>query len=844
MESFWQDMRFGARMLAKNPGFTAIAIVVLGLGIGANAAIFSLVNAFLLRPMAVENPDELVSCYNKNTKTRQYRAFSYPEYCDLRDRTDIFSNLMAHDLTMIGISEGDTTRRTFADIVSSNYFATYGARMYRGREFLPAEERPGSAIPVVIVSYNYWSKGGQDPDLLGKTLRINSRPFTIVGIAPEGFTGVFAVLSTEVWLPLGASELVRNEFFTDGKERSLQRRDNFTLFLIGRLKTGMTPPKAGSALEVLAAQLAQAYPKENGDQTFVVQRPSRMSVSTEPQNKGELSGIAVLLGCVAGVVLLIACLNIANMLLVRGAARRKEFAVRLALGGSRVRILRQLLTEALLLSLLGGVLGLCLAYWGNSLLTASMRSLIPFELVYRSAPDLRVLAGMLAFCTLSTLISGLGPAWRLSRPEMVTDLKEHAGEDAAVARHWLFSRRDLLVIAQLSLALALLVAAGLFVRGALKAANVDPGFSMDNGVIVELDPSLAGYNEARGREIYRMVLERLGALPGVEAVSVAATVPFGMVSLGREVRMAGDNADKADPGAAGKRVGARLNSVGADYFKALGLRLLRGRPFNFSEAERVSAQKVAIIDDRLAKRLWPNEDAMGKRIQFGGNRPGEKPKEIEIVGVAPDIREGLFGNDVQPHVFVPFGQEYQANMNVHLKIAPRGKEFERALLQAVRREIRAVDERLPVVALKTFRQHLESSLDLWIVRTGARLFSIFGMVALFLAIVGIYGVRSYTVARRTREIGIRMALGASSGDTLFLVLREGLLVTLTGVALGTLLALVGGRLLGSLLYEVSGTDPLVLLGAPVLLSAVSLAACYIPARRAARVDPIVALRHE
>ena len=748
-------------------------------------------------------------------------------------------------MVFVGLTEGDSTRRTFADIVSSNYFATLGVRMSRGREFLPAEERPGSAIAVAVVSHRYWKKTGQDPDLLGKTLRINSRPYTIVGIAPEDFTGPMAILSPEVWLPLGVHDLVVNDFMTEGKARRLDQRDNYCMYLIGRLEPGMTAAKAGPELEVLAARLAQNYPKENKDHALIVQRPSRLSVSTSPSGKkDDLRTVSILLSLMAGVVLLIACLNLANMLLARGTARRREFAIRLALGGGRLCVLRQLLTEGLMLSLLGGAVGLCLAYWGSSLLVGTMRSLIPMDLVFRSGPDLRVLGAMLGFCVVSTLISGLGPAFSLSRPDVVADLKEQEGEHAGAGLRRLLSRRNLLVIAQLALSLVLLVAAGLFVRGALKAADVDPGFSMDNGIVGELDPSLAGYNEARGREIFRLILERLNALPGIEAASFAATVPFGMVSLGREVRLPGDNAGQPDPSAAGRRIGARFNSVGADYFKALGLRLLRGRTFSAAEAEMGSGQHVAIVDDTLAGKLFPNEDALGRQIQFGGGKPGEPPKIIEIVGIAPNIREDLIGPDLRPHVFVPFGQHYQSSMSIHLKIAGRGREAENAVLQAVRREIRAVDEKLPVLALRTLRGHLDASIEMWIVRTGAWLFTILGGAALFLAVVGVYGVRSYTVARRTREIGIRMALGSTTADALLLVLREGIALTLAGVGMGLLLAVAAGKLLGSMLYEVSGTDPVILTAAPLLLSAISLAACYLPARRAARISPTAALRYE
>jgi predicted permease len=843
IEDLWQDVRFGVRMLAKNPAFTAIAVLVLGLGIGANAAIFCLVNAFLLRPPAVDKPEDLVSCYSRDTKNGGYRAFSYPEYRDIRDRNTVFTSMLAHDMAMVGVTEGDATRRSFADIVSSNYFSTFGVRMFRGREFLAAEEEPGSAIPVVIVSYRYWERTGRDPNLVGKAVRINSRPFTVVGIAPQGFAGVFAMLSPEIWLPLGVDELVRNDFFTDGSSRRLASRDNTCLFLIGRLRPGINAVSADSELAVLAARLGQAYPGEEKDRTFFVRPPARFSVSTNPSDDSEIRTVSILITSVAAVVLLIACLNLANMLLARGTARRKEFAVRLALGGGRGRILQQLLTEGLLLSLMGGVAGLCLAFWGSSLLIASMRTLLPLDLVYHSGPDVRVFAAMLGFCIFSTLVSGLGPAWKLSRPDLVCDLKEQAGEDAGTGRR-LFSRRNYLVIAQLALSLILLSAAGFFVRGALKAADVDPGFSMDHGIVVELDPSLAGLNETRGRELYRLLLERLGSIPGVDTASLAATVPFGMVSLGRSVQKAGENTDPADPDEAGKSVSARFNSVGADYFKALGLRLLRGRAFTAGEAGPGSGPRVAVIDERMAKKLWPGEDPLGKRIQFKGGKPGEHPEAIEVVGVAPGIRESLIGSELSPHVFVPFGQGYQSNMNIHLRISARGKEAENALLHTVRREIRNVDERLPVLALKTLRGHLEGSIEMWIVRTGAWLFAILGSVALLLAIVGVYGVRSYTVARRTREIGIMMALGATARDVLRLILREGLALTLTGILLGLPLALVAGRFLGSMLYEVSGSDPLVLSAASVLLASISLAACYLPARRAALVSPTKALRYE
>lgn len=594
MDALWQDFRYGVRMLLKKPGFTVVAVTVLALGIGANTAIFSLVNAFLLKPLAFEKPEQLVGCYSRSTKQPDsYRAFSYPNYYDLREKNAVFTSLMAHNPVMVGLSEGDMTRRVFADVVSSNYFDTFGVRLIRGRTFLPAEEKPGSNIPVVILSYQYWQKKGADPDIVGKTIRINGRQFTVIGIAPEGFTGTMALISMELYLPLGLHENVVNDF--DNLPVPLGNRDNHCLFLAGRLRPGLTAEGAEPELKVVAAQLEKAYPAENKDQTFMAHPLARFSISTSPSHDKGLYAAAVLLIGMAAVVLLIACLNLANMLMARGTARRKEIAIRLALGGARRQIVHQLITEGLILSFLGGAAGILVSYWSTKLLVSSMSSMLPLTLVYRAGPDLRVLGATFGFCLLSTLIFGLGPAWKLSKPDVVSDLKENAGEDITGRRRFaFFSRRNLLVMGQISLSLALLATAGLFIRSALRAAQVDPGFKLQNGILVEVDPSLAGYKEARGREVYRALLERLSSIPGVETVSMGATVPFGMISLGRSVQRAGETPVSPDAARGAKSVGARYNSIGKDYFRTLGIRMLRGRDFNAGEAETGSAPPAAI----------------------------------------------------------------------------------------------------------------------------------------------------------------------------------------------------------------------------------------------------------
>jgi putative ABC transport system permease protein len=840
MDYLWQDLRYGVRTMLSKPGFTAVAVVVLSLGIGANTAIFSLVNAFLLKPLYIKNPSELTGCYSRDTKKPDnYRAFSYPNYADLREKNYVFSSLMAHNMAMVGVSEGDVTRRVFADVVSSNYFATFGVPLFEGRAFTDAEERPGSNSTAAIVSYSYWRKRG-DPNLLGKSIRINGRIFTIVGIAPEGFSGTTALISSELYLPLGAYQLVMNDF--DGHGKPLEARDHHNLILVGRLRPGMTGQQANAQLAVVASQLEKAYPAENRNQTFMTSPLSRLSITTNPTNDGELRMPAILLLSMAGVVLLIASLNVANMMLARGTARRKEIAIRLAVGCGRSRIVRQLFTEGLILSALGGTGGLVIAAWSTSLLIASIGRLAPLEIVYAAGPDLRVLGATMGFCVFSTVLFSLGPAWKLSRPDVVSDLKKASGDEGAGGFRGLFSRRNLLVMGQLSLSLMMLAASGLFVRSAIQAAKVAPGFVLDNGLIAELDPSLAGYDETAGRRIYSTLLSRMRDIPGVESAAIAATVPFGMTSFGKDLRPADDAAGKGDDKS--RHAGASYNIVSEGYFKTLGIPLLRGRTFIRTEATSAPHVHAAVIDKLAAERLWPGTEAIGKHLRVDADDPGKPAGDLEVVGIVGNVQDHIIGGALQPHLYVPFGQQYQANMQLHLKITPTGRTGQIRLLDTVRREMRAVDTRLPVLSLRTMRDHLDASFDLWIVRTGARMLTIFGIVALVLAVIGLYGVKAYTVAQRTRELGIRMALGADSADTLKLILREGLSVSLVGITAGMVLALALGRVLAGILYEVNGFDPVVCTAAPVILATVSLAACYLPARRAARVDPMVALRYE
>jgi putative ABC transport system permease protein len=844
MGTFRGHVRQAVRVMLNEPGFSALAVLVLALGIGANSAMFGLVNTFLFKPLLIERPEELVGCYSRSlARPDDYRPFSYVEYAQIRQHNGVFRDLAAHNLSMVGVLEGDTTRRVFADSVSSNYFATFGVALSRGRPFLVEEERPGSAIPVAIVSYPFWKRGGSDPALVGGRLTVNGRSFTIVGVAPQGFTGSSALMSPELYLPLGMYETAMNDF--EGAGRSLADPQNRSLMLVGRLRAGTTLPMADARLAATAAGVEDL--STGDDRHTLVARPlSRMSISTSPHSDAEMRVPSLLLIFLSGIVLLIASLNVANMMLARGAARRREFAIRLALGAGRRALLAQLFAEGLLLAIVGGLAGLVVAYWATGLLVRSFARLAPLDLAVSLAPDMRVLAVTLGFCLASALLFGLAPAWNLSRPQLVRDLKPGEIEAASAGkRRRLLARRNVLVVGQLALSLMLLSVAGLFIRSSLRAAAITPGFRMDDQLLVEVDPSLAGYDPTRGEAVIRAALDRLRALPGVESASVAATVPFGMISLGRSIQRASDPpSDARDPARAAKVVPLRYNLVERDYFRAMGIPVAQGRSFSEGERGGGSAPPVAILDRMAAERLWPHGDAVGHSIRLLGNDAGRPAVVAEVVGIVGNVQERLIGPRLEPHVYLPFGQEYQADMTFHVKVSPRGNAAMAELVSQARGQLRAVDERLPILGVRTLREHLDASIDVWLVRAASRMFSIFGLVALALAAIGLYGVLAFTVARRTHEIGIRMAIGSTARDTVLLVLREGMAITAIGAAIGLALSLAVGRVLSGMLYRVSGADPAVLVACPLVLGAVSLLACYVPARRAARVEPMVALRAE
>jgi len=840
MLTLWQDVRFSLRVLARHRGFTFTSIAVLALGIGVNAGIFGLINSLLLRPrVGVQSAGQIVGVYSTEREGNS-RAFSYPNYADLREAAGSFSQLAAHSLALAGLSEGETTRRTMVDIVSANYFETLGVAPIVGRTFTKDEERPGPPAFVAMASYSAWVRDGSRADVLGRTVVLNGHPFTLVGVAPRGFGGTTVIMEPDYYVPLSAHDLIEWELVA-GRRKTLDRRDYHRLFVFGRLRPGTSLEAADRELAPIASRMEQAFPAENARQQLLARPLSRLNISTSPSDDHQLYAPVTLLQGLAGIVLLISCLNLANMMLAHGVSRSREIAIRQAIGGGRGHIVRQLLTEGFILSIAGGAAGLGAAYLGSTLLLRSMVRIMPVSIALEPAPDARVIAATVVFAALATVTFGLWPALRLSRGDTVRALNDQAG-DLGGGRRW-FSTGNLLVTAQITLSLALLIVSALFVRGAALGSRTDPGFPLDRTVHAEVDPSLAGMDETRGREVIRQLLERLRSLPGVEAAATSSLIPFGEVSIDRRVQTDGPRLRGNEPGAKEKLVAAQYYVIGADYFRTLGIPVVAGREFAGDEEQRSTGVVAAIIDEPLARRLFGEESPVGRRLQFSaGDEDVGSDRAVEIVGLVKGTRHDLTSREPEPHIYLPSGQAYVAWTHLHVRTEAGNSPAN--LVDTVRREIRSVAPGLPLFTVGTLETHRERSVALWFLRTAARVFLVLGGAAAFLAIVGLYGVKSYIVSRRTREFGIRQALGATPALIVRQVFREGFALTLAGLGLGLGLGALLGRVLAVVLYQVSPFDPISLAAASALLLGAAMIAAWVPARRAGRIEPMVAMRME
>jgi predicted permease len=844
METWLGDIKVSLRQLGKSPGFTLAAIVVLSLGIGLNAAMFSLVYAIGFMGRPYHEPDRLFQLYSSQTKEPDsYRAFSYPAYRELAELGDVFEGVLAHNPTIVGVGEGSDARRALGVVVSRNYFDVLGVPVIEGRGFTDEEGRPGADIPVVVATYGYWQRTGLSPDLVGSTLRINERPYTIVGITPRGFTGTMMVFGPELFFPLGVFHTIANEFQGEAEGRTLDRADGYNLFAVARLRAGVTVSAAAARLLAAGEGLTRAFPAEYPDSRLTLGALPRIGSSTSPQDEGGIAVFgAVMLG-LTGAVLLTVCLNLAAMLLARGRARRKEFAIRLALGGGRLRIIRQLLTEGLLLSLAGGALGVALGLGAIDALIRGVTGLLPVTIVLEGTLSPALASATALFCMLATAWFALGPALRHSRADVVADLKPHAGDDVTRRRRR-FVPRHPLVVAQVALSIALLVAAGLFVRMAQTALSMDFGFKADQTVMAEVDSALGGYSTAQMRDLYASLERRLAALPGAESASVGTLVPLGMINISVGVRRAGP---PPPPGASpqtpeeGRAFTTPWNAVSGAYFAAMGVPLLQGRTFTDVESFGGDARRLAILDDTLARKLWPEGQILGQRVQFERGDAGSGPPPVyEVVGVVGSVRRELFDKELPGAVYVPFATGGMGNAYFHVRPASSSVD----LVEAVRREIREAAPGLPLFSSRTFESHVETSIEYWALRLSAALFGVFGALAMLVALVGIYGVMSYAVERRTREIGIRIAVGAMPQTVRGMILGESLSMTLLGVALGWLLGLGVGRLLASVFVDLAAFDLAIFSAVPVAFVTAAVLAAWLPARRATAVNPVAALRAE
>jgi len=834
-----RDIRYGCRSLARTPAFTAVAVIVLALGIGTNSAAFSLINALVLRPALMEDPEEIVGIYARTIEPpMSWHLFSYPEYREIDELNRTFSEVAAYDLAEVGLLEDGVTRRTGAIFASANYFRTFGVPVAYGREFTVDEERSGNNAAVAVVSHDYWVRNDRDPELLGSVLRINGEPVAVVGIAAEGFTGHTVGIAPDVWMPLGMLERIGGA--PSGRRPRLDAREDGTLLLFGRLDDGVSVEQARANLDTLAPRLGGESVEGQGRRTFVLAPLGRFSVGNAPAGDEGGAAVAAALTTMTGIVLLIACINLANMLLARGARRRTEMAIRQALGGGRMRLVRQLMVEAFLLAVCGGAAGVVAGYWATRWLVSAV-SASPLGLTVSIGttdfrPELSVLAATFVVCIVATLLFGLGPSLRVSR-DIAGALKEGGERSVSGAGRSgsLLAPRNLMVVGQVALSLALMVAGGLFLRSTLEAGQAHPGFDIDPIVLAQIDPTLLGYDEARTREVYRQALERVRGLPGVEQASMGSLIPYDATIFRTRVNLPG--ADPADDSPV-----ASYHVVTDDYFATLGLPMLSGRAFTAAEATSERGNPIAIIDEPLAERLFgdPN-DALGRYIALPGNTLLEAG-QMEIVGIVPGVLDPFRDRAPSPHIYVPLGQHFTAPMHMHIRAA--GTIDPETLLGVVRDELLAVDPSLPVLSLTTLAGQRDGSLFMWGVRTTGKIVTVLGALALFLAVVGVYGVKAFLAARRTREVGLRIALGATGRDVIRQMLRESMAVTVAGLAIGLLLSAAISRLVSAGLFGVSPADPLVFVGCTALLAAAAMFAAYLPARRATRTEPTTALRHE
>ena len=816
MESLWQDVRVGARTLLKAPLFTAAVVITLGLGIGANAAVFTIVNRMLLKPLPVQDPTGLFVLANQHEGNEDLHNLSWLDYVDYRDRSGAFADLAAYDVNFIGLSADNRAERVAVTYVSGNYFSMLGVPPALGRVLQPGDPQEPGRNPVIVLGHSYWVKRfNRDPGVVGRRVVVNGRPVTIAGVVPEWFQGAYALIEFDAYMPLSMENA---EYYKE----IMTKRDEHSLHVIGRLKPGLGQKQAQAAVSVLAKQLEAQYPDTNKTvrARVIPERLARPEANSADQTP-MVAGIFLVL---VGLVLLVACVNVINLIMVRATTRQRELAVRAALGAGRRRLVRQMLTESVILALLGGVAGALVGRVASSMIGAIR---LPGDLPFRFdlAYDWRVF-GYIAVVALAAGIGvGLLPALRASRTDLNTVLREGGrGTSEGSARQRV---RSVLVVSQVAISLVLLVAAALFVRSVQNAESIDLGFDPTHVLNASVDVAQQGYDEARGRQFYDELLRRAKALPGVQSASLAFSVPLGYYNTAAFLEIEGQ-----PPATDARRPNAGYNAVSPEYIDTIRPRLLRGRFISAQDDER--GRLVAVVNEYMASRYWPNQDAIGKRFRS----TDLKNEWLEIVGVVRNGKQtGLF-SDPEAYFYVPIAQQYKSLRALQVRAAGDPA----ALAPLVAKEIRALDPDLPMFDVITMERMIQGPNGFFLLRMGALFGGALGLLGLALALVGVYGVVSYAASQRTQEIGVRMALGASRNAILRLVLGRGLVLIGIGLALGVGVSLMVSRLLANFLFDVSAADPVTFVGVPLLLAAMALLASYVPAFRATRIDPAVALR--
>jgi predicted permease len=817
-----QDLRGAFRQLRTAWGFTLLVVLTVGLGIGANTAIFSMVNG-VTRPLPIRNAGQIVVLAGQvkgdEAGFSRYRL-SFAQIQDLRRQAAEFSDVFGVGLNEGGISIGGHAYPFVYDFVTGNYFSALGVTTAMGRFFQPGEgESPGGEFSIVL-GYAFWHKRlGARPDIVGQKIRLDGKSARVVGVAAPGFHGTYEGLDPEGYVPLTVVGGSFRGLFTE--------RDRATLTTFARMKPGVSVRQAQSALDVLAARLQRQYPAtDKGVSIRVIPEQNARPVPlNQVAERTPLLRVFVLL--LAAVVLALACLNVANLLLVRATGRQREFAVRAALGSGQARLIRQALTESLLLAMLGAIAGVVLGKWGSDAFAGSIDLATDFPTLLDFSFDWRVFTYALAAAVLTGILIGIWPALRASRTDPGAALHDGSrGETGGPARQRL---RSVLVLGQVAGSLLLLIVAGLFVRSLQNAQNLRLGFDPDHLLNVRMDPSWAGYNEQRTKDFYRELERRVAGLPGIQSASLAFSEPMGYYNLGRVVFIEGR---AADPTTQPPLIGCNL--VDPPYFQTLQTRILQGRAFLDSDDEH--APPVAVVNQTMAARFWPGQDPLGKRFRAGA---ADSPL-MQVVGVAEDGKYVSVSESQLPHFYLPLAQNYISMRILQVRSLASPEELSARL----QREIRVLDPEMPLSDLRTMRRALNGFGGFMLLRLGAQQAAALGLLGLMLAVIGVYGVVSYGAAQRTREIGIRMAMGAQPADILALVLRQGVIVVGGGVIFGLILTLALTRVLRRVLVWGSALDPITFAGVTALLTLIALAACYLPARRAMRVDPMVALRHQ